>query len=277
MQKTNYKNEKLNVEINCYIDMKNEIWFRGKEIALILDYKNTRRTIRDYVHNDDKKLIDFKIQLNSWGNKTLPRAESLDSSGTKTVPQAESLEITRKCFFINESGFYSLILSSKQPKSKEFKHWVTSKVLPSIRKKGYYNINSNKLVIESEFDLDCKVVDFIRSKYPEALMVVSLGENQTTEGLRISSWKKGYMSGQCDLMIVNPTSKYNSLCIEFKSPTGSYQVSEKQLKMKEMYVKNKCKYFMSNSYDDIVFEVVKHMEESERYLKRRNKRKQITI
>ena len=79
------------------------------------------------------------------------------------------------------------------------------------------------------------------------------------------------MSGQCDLMIVNPTSKYNSLCLEFKSPTGSYQVSKKQLEMKEMYVKNKCKYLMSNSYDDVIFEVIKHLEESDRYLKRRSK------
>ena len=46
------------------------------------------------------------------------------------------------------------------------------------------------------------------------------------------------MAGQCDLMILNPTSKYNSLCIEFKSPTGSYHISEKQLHMKKMYEKN---------------------------------------
>ena len=76
LQKINYKNEKLNVEMNCYIDKKNEIWFRGKEIALILDYTDTKRAIQKHIHKDDKKLIDFKIQLNSRGNKTLPRAES---------------------------------------------------------------------------------------------------------------------------------------------------------------------------------------------------------
>ena len=46
MQKSNYKNEELNVQINCYIDNKNQIWFRGKEIALILDYKDTKRAIK---------------------------------------------------------------------------------------------------------------------------------------------------------------------------------------------------------------------------------------
>ena len=273
LQSMNYKNDELKVEINCYVDKKNEIWFRGREIAKILAYKNPH--IRDYVHEDDKKLIDFKIKQNPSGTKTVPQAESLEMQnppGNKTVPQAESLKTTRKCFFINESGFYSLILSSKQPKAREFKHWVTSKVLPSIRKKGFYDIKGNKISIEVEYDLHCKVVDFIRNKYGEALMIAGLGENQTTEIARITAWKKGYMAGQCDLMIMNPTSEYNSLCIEFKSPLGSFQLSKKQLQMKEMYEKNKCKYMVSNSYDDIIFEIVKHMEESDRYILRRYKK-----
>ena len=80
MQKSNYKNEELNVQMNCYIDNKNQIWFRRKEIALILDYKNPRRAIRSFVHDDDKKLITLKIKP--------------ISSGTKMVPKAESCEIT---------------------------------------------------------------------------------------------------------------------------------------------------------------------------------------
>ena len=126
-------------------------------------------------------------------------------------------------------------------------------------------------MIESEYDLHCKVVSFIRNKYCEALMIAGLGENQSTENVRLSSWRKGYMAGQCDLMIINPTSKYNSLCIEFKSPTGSCHVSKQQLHMKKMYEKNKCRYIMSNCYDDVIFEVIKHMEESNRYIKRRSK------
>ena len=141
LQTINYMNEKLNVEMNCYINANNEIWFRGKEIALILGYKNTRKAISDHVCEDDKQLINFKIptlvkDYNSRSNKTLPRAESLNSRSNKTLPRAESLEKTFKCFFVNESGFYSLILSSKLPIARDFKHWVTSMVLPSIRKRG---------------------------------------------------------------------------------------------------------------------------------------------
>ena len=132
-------------------------------------------------------------------------------------------------------------------------------------------MKSNRLVIDSEYDLHCNVVSFIRDKYPETLMIAGLGENQRTDMVRLTSWKKGYMAGQCDLMIVNPTSKYNSLCIEFKDPKGNYKVSEKQLEMKQMYVRNKCKYLMSNCYNDIMFEIVRHMEESQRYLKHRSK------
>ena len=91
MQKRNYMNNELNVEMNCYIDKLNQIWFRGKELALILDYKNPRRAIRSFVHDDDKKLITLKIK---------PLA-----SGTKTVPQAESREITRKCFSLMNPVF----------------------------------------------------------------------------------------------------------------------------------------------------------------------------
>ena len=84
MQKRNYKNEEHNVQINCYIDKNNELWLRGKEIALILEYKNTKRAIQKYVHPDDKKLMAFKAKVNS----TL--AESLNSRRDNLSPLAES-------------------------------------------------------------------------------------------------------------------------------------------------------------------------------------------
>ena len=77
LQKINYKNEKLHVEMNCYINANNEIWFRGKEIASILGYKDAKRAIQKHVYNDDKILIDFKIPTlvkspNSSGDKKSP-------------------------------------------------------------------------------------------------------------------------------------------------------------------------------------------------------------
>ena len=92
MQKRNYKNEELNVQMNCYIDKNNELWFRAKEIALILEYKDTKRAIQKFVHPDDKKLMAFKVKVNS----TL--TESPNSRGHNLSPLAESLKKTYKCF-----------------------------------------------------------------------------------------------------------------------------------------------------------------------------------
>ena len=143
----NFKNEDLKVEINCYLDDKKDVWFKGKDIAEILEYKHTRKAIRMHVDDCDKKLMDLKINGK-----------------------------TRKCFFINEFGFCELIIKSKQLKARELKRWVTTVILPSIVKK-HNKEEKNTLRIETEYDLHCKVVDFLRKKYSETLMIAGLGEN----------------------------------------------------------------------------------------------------
>lgn len=91
------------------VTINNEPYFVGKDVAEILGYMNPSKALLDHVDNDDK--------VNN---------ESLSSLGQ------------RGGWLINESGLYSLILSSKLPTAKKFKHWVTSEVLPSIRKYGAY-------------------------------------------------------------------------------------------------------------------------------------------
>ena len=157
----------------------------------------------------------------------------------------------------------SLVLSSKLETAKKFKHWITSEVLPSIRKYGYYkmfdNPNNKMFKIENEMDLHCKVVELIRNFYPEVIMVPGLGENQDTPDKRINSWKKGYMRGQPDLMILDYHKYYKGLCIEFKSPTNNYCVTESQLKMKEKYCENEYAFILSNDYDKISKLIHKYM------------------
>lgn len=85
-----------------------EPWFVGKDVALSLAYRNPQKSIRDHVDNEDKTV-----------NK------SFTVNGTAVI-------------LINESGMYSLVLCSKKPEAKEFKHWITSEVLPTIRKYGMY-------------------------------------------------------------------------------------------------------------------------------------------
>ena len=91
------------------VEINKEPWFVGKDVAEVLGYADTFGAIKKHVENEDKQNC-----------------------------QNDSFESNRGLTIINESGLYSLILSSKLPKAKEFKHWVTSEVLPAIRKHGGY-------------------------------------------------------------------------------------------------------------------------------------------
>ena len=234
MMEKKYTNKDLEIELISYIDSKQNVWFLGKDVANILGYSDTDQSIRKHVDDEEK----FKGPVKTKGG-------------------------LQQSFFINESGFYSFVLSSKLEKAKKFKHWVTSQVLPYIRKFGYYklfdNPNNKMFKIENEMDLHCKVVHLIRNYYPNAIMVAGLGENQDTPSKKTDSWKKGYTKGQPDLMIVNYHKDYNGLCIEFKSPTNIYQISDAQREMKERYKENCYKFILSNDYDYIRKQVHKYM------------------
>lgn len=88
-------------------------WFVGKDVAEILGYSVAQKALRDHVEKEDKQVIQ-KFQ-----------------NGTLEIPN-------RGLTIINESGLYSLIMSSKLPSAKQFKRWVTSEILPTIRQHGAY-------------------------------------------------------------------------------------------------------------------------------------------
>ena len=91
------------------VEIDGEPWLVGKDVALALGYKNPQEAIRNHVDAEDKGV-----------------SEILTPGGMQKLP------------IINESGLYSLVLSSKLPKAKQFRRWVTSEVLPSIRQHGAY-------------------------------------------------------------------------------------------------------------------------------------------
>ena len=86
-----------------------EPWAVGRDVAEALGYKNPRQAVIDHVDPEDKGVV-----------------------------KRDSLGGNQDTVIINESGLYSLILSSKLPKAKEFKRWITSEVLPALRKTGHY-------------------------------------------------------------------------------------------------------------------------------------------
>ena len=130
------------------ITIDGKIMFVGKDVCDILEYQNGSRDINRHVDEDDRQ----KIML---------------FDGTKE----------NETIVINESGLYSLIFSSRMPNAKKFKRWVTSEVIPSIRKNGYYDMRESKTdsyMIEDpaerarrwaeEYEekklLECKVTEF---------------------------------------------------------------------------------------------------------------------
>ena len=178
----------------------------------------------------------------------------------------------RNSIFINESGLYSLILRSEKAEAKAFKKWVTSEVLPQIRKTGAYVApapppppppalpdaeyrKNRSFNVQSENDLHSKVVDYLRRFYPHAKMLAGLGEFQTTDALRLEGWKKGYQKGTADLMIVNNHLDHRGFCLEFKNPRGTGALSEAQEAWLQDLRLNGYKVLVSNDYDLIVREI----------------------
>lgn len=124
-----------------------EPWLVGKDVAKILEYKDTAKAIRTHVDAEDKGV------------------SVLDTPGGK-----------QKIMVINESGLYSLVLSIKMPKAKEFRRWVTSHVLPTIRRTGGYVANED-MFIEN-------YLPFLEEPYQGLFRLQMMAINQLNERIR---------------------------------------------------------------------------------------------
>ena len=116
MIEKSFINIQLGIKFNSYIDEKLNVWFKAKEVAEILGQKDTDQSIRKHVDKEDK----YKGAVERTG-------------GLQT------------CVFISESGLYSLVLSSKLETAKNLKRWITTEVLPSIRKYSYFKMFDSKI------------------------------------------------------------------------------------------------------------------------------------
>ena len=237
------------------IKYEDEIWFKAVVVATILKYTNQRKAIRDHVDPEDKRKLS-ELMSKSKGN---------ESFRLKTDPLKGN---EGNSLYLSESGLYSLVLRSKLESAKEFKRWVTSKVLPSIRKTGRYDYcvnhkynNTLTFKIENETDLHVKVVSFLKKRYPHSLFTVTLGENQDTAFKRIDSFKKGYLCGSPDLIINNLHKHYTGFAIEFKNPNGKGILSYDQSKMLQQYKNNGFKTLISNDYDQIIEQIIEYFRD----------------
>lgn len=140
----------------------NEPWFVGKDVADALGYSDTAQAVRDHVEDEDKGVVEM------------------------TTPGG-----VQKMVSINESGFYSLVLSSRISTAKMFKRWVTSEVLPSIRKTGGYIATSDDMTDEEIMAKALLVATSTIEKRNERI-------KQLESKIRLDSPKVGYFDALID-------------------------------------------------------------------------------
>lgn len=130
------------------------LWFIGKDVAAVLEYKNPSKAIPQHVDEEDRQ--------------------------KQNVPTAQNGKLVAATWLINESGLYSLILSSKLPKAKAFKRWVTSEVLPSIRRTGKYEATAQAVPINDE-----PATDFTQLEFDQRIRIAAIIASCRRERLQL--------------------------------------------------------------------------------------------
>lgn len=191
------------------IEKDGEFFFISKEIAEKLGYANSRKAVLDHVDSEDKGVTEWN-----------------------TLGGVQNVSI------INESGLYSLILSSKLPQAKEFKRWVTKDVLPSIRKNGGYIRNqenlskeeilanavllANNLIAEKE-----KVIEYLepKAKYFDELVDNNLLTNFRNTAKELHIPQKVFIQFLIDKELIYRDKK-NRLLPYAKNNKGYFEIKE---------------------------------------------------
>ena len=125
MQEKSFNNNQLGIKLISYIDEKCNVWFQAKQVAQILGYKNTEHAIKRHVSENHKKTFLFCSPPETGGQQN-------DTRG-------------KYCLFVDEAGFFELVFKSTLPSARIFREWVFTKVLPSIRKYGYYRMIDSRI------------------------------------------------------------------------------------------------------------------------------------
>ena len=243
-----YEENKLSV-----VKFKDEIWFKAKQVALLLGYSDPGRSIRQNADPEDRISLEKLIGKGGGANHPPPPLVSNFQGST---------------FYLNESGLHSPIFGSKLESAKAFKRWVTKDVLPSIQKTGRYDYcinhkynNTLTFKIENVTDIHVKVISFFKKRYPHSLFTVTLGKNQDTVHKRIDSFKKGYLRGSPDLIINNLHKRYSSFAIKMKTPKGNGILSPDQSVMLRQYQNNGFRTLVSNDYDHIIEQIIEYFRD----------------
>ena len=149
-----------NLDILCIKINEYDLWFKAKEAAEGMEYTNTDQAIRLHVLDEDKITLENLLKL-----------RPLEFRGPINLTYNEKNSI-----YINESGLYSLIFSSKKDEAKAFKKFVTQTILPSIRKTGSYNVNQNIASSSTQISKPLRITP-IKSFYDDHMITQFIGKN----------------------------------------------------------------------------------------------------
>ena len=138
MQEKTFINNQLGIKFKSYIDNKLRVWFRAKEVATILGYKKTEHAIKRHVSENHKRTFLLSQPVDSTG-QVFKKCCPPETGGQQNDTRG------KYCIFINEPGFYELVFRSRLPAAKFFREWVFTKVLPCIRKFGYYKLRDTRI------------------------------------------------------------------------------------------------------------------------------------
>jgi len=193
-----FENEQFG-KIRTMTNENGETFFVGKDVAEILGYKKTANAIATHVDIEDKGVI---ILGTPGGNQ----------------------QVT----IINESGLYSLILSSKMPSAKSFKRWITSEVLPSIRKTGSYSVPS--------YHVPQNFAEALKLAYEQQLQI----EQMTLENKELNA--------ECEMLekLENKTRKHNVFLKDENANLKKENEFRKQKGIDDMHTKNQLRLDLRN-------------------------------
>ena len=202
------------------ITINDEPWFVGKDVADILGYSNSRKALSDHVDDEDKG-----------------------------VTKSDTLGGNQNITIINESGLYSLILKSKKPEAKQFKRWVTSDVLPTIRKHGAYMTDSKLEEALLNPDTLINLATQLKQEREEKAQLRALNSNLAVEN-QIMQPKAQYFD---DLVERN-------LLTNFRDTAKMLKIKQTQfidwlLDRKYIYRDKKSKLMPYAQYNETLFEI----------------------
>ena len=206
-------------------------WFSGLDVAASLGYRKDSR----------QKMIGYHVPE----QYLFYRSEGVFAH-LKTGP-----------VYINDAGVRLMISKRTGVSTEAFQAWFDKKALEACSDLP----GGRQFLIRNETDLHYKVVDYCKRFYPDSITIAGLGELQDTEAKRIDAKRKGYIAGQCDLLIMNSNRVYKALAIEFKHPAGYGELRENQRVFLERLQKEGCKTMVSSDYDEICRAIMAYFED----------------